>query len=115
MNKALIKSSSGKVVNIIVIDEDADYTLEAGYELQTADGAAKHKVWNGVGYDARPQSELDAIDEAKMDTVFKPSAVLKVLYYLGKEQGMFKSLEEMRTWVDDQPEPPATFGGGPPA
>lgn len=111
MQQALIKSSSGRVVNIIVVGDD--YTPPPGHELQTADGAAKHMIWNGVGYDARPQSDLDAIKAKDMDMVFREDAVLKVLYYLGKEQGMFKSLEEMRIWVDTHPDPPATFVGGP--
>lgn len=62
MNKALIETATGRCVNVIV--EGDDYVVPSGHELQTADGAAKNKIWNGTGYDPIPQSYFDRQDEA---------------------------------------------------
>ncbi len=78
-------------------------------------------TWDQFGVETRPielipvptPEELEARKAAQLDSVFSDTAIIKLLYYLGQEQGMFNSLEAMRTWVDAKADPPETGGGKP--
>jgi len=79
-------------------------------------------TWDANGVATRPieiippptPEEIEALRLHRLDAVFGSEAVIKLLYYLGAEQGMFNGLDDMRAWVEAKAPPPAT-GGGPPA
>ncbi len=55
--KGLIRQADNVCVN--VISDEGDYVPDAGFELQTGDGAAKGRIWNGTGYDPIPDSVFE--------------------------------------------------------
>ncbi len=72
-------------------------------------------TWDVNGVETRPievippltPEEIEAQQVADMDRVFSSHAVKKLIWALGKEQGMWNSLTQMRAWVDSQEDPPA--------
>ena len=50
MRKALIRTSDGLVVNVILIEDGANWPIPTGHELRDAEGASPGDTWNGVKY-----------------------------------------------------------------
>ena len=80
MRKALINSSSGEVVNII--KDGPDYTPPEGFEVQDAGEGVRGMIWNGTGYDPKPQSAIDAEERAAVKAL--APVIRKLAFNLNK-------------------------------
>ncbi len=80
MKKALVETSTGKVVNVIVTGPE--YVTPPGHELQDANGAAKNKIWNGTGFDSIPDSHFQEIADHVISNADETLA--EALFIVGK-------------------------------
>ncbi len=100
---------------VIGLVKEVPFLVPAGYRTTGP------STWDQNGVETRPveliplptPEEIEAQKTAQLDGIFGDQAIIKLLYYLGQEQGMFNSLEAMRAWVDAKEDPPATAGGKP--
>ena len=55
VRKALVKSATGEVTNIILITTDSSWALPAGYELMDADSVSVGDIWDGEQFITPPK------------------------------------------------------------
>ena len=55
MRKALIEIATGKVANVIILDEGANWNPPAGHEVRDAEGCGPGDTWDGTKFNKAPK------------------------------------------------------------
>ena len=94
MRKALIEISTGKVVNVLIVESDGVFVAPQGFTLQDAGTGGPGDTWNGTVFAAAPLPAADAKALARSTlaslaavstlTASQIQAALKALFTLNK-------------------------------